>query len=204
MSREPAISRDDRVRAVLTAPASSQDAAALLAEVEAALAAIDDEVKATRQRALDPLTSSADAEAARAELERVDFDKERLAAQVAALAGRARTLRESEQADAKAAERSAALKERDELAEVIRTRYPELAAELADIASRIVASDARVQAATAGGLKREASAEAVARGCAPNFALHGGSPIGRISEIRLPALDASAPAIWPPRNVMFG
>mgnify|MGYP000896417026 CR=1 FL=1 len=72
---------------------------------------------------------------------------------------------ESDQSKARAAERDAILAERDALAGRLAQRWPEIEREVVELLSAIKANDARMQAA----LIHEASAEAVARGCAGNF-----------------------------------
>lgn len=99
--------------------------------------------------------------------------------------------RESDKRASIEAERTAAVNERNAVAERIRKEWPVMADQIVSLFESIEASDARLAACGS----QEPSAEAVARGCAANFYDHG-MPIKRLTKIQLPELD-SVNLAWP-------
>lgn len=105
----------------------------------------------------------------------------------------------SEKAANLQAERKRVIAERDQLAERLLNEWPVIEAKIVDLLSAVVANDQLLLAHRL----PEISAEAVARGCPGNFR-HGVVPIGRLTEILLPAFDGkSIDRAWPraPRRV---
>lgn len=190
-------SLDERVIAALTTASSSGSLTALAAEVAAERRAL--EVTATKAKAesLNPLVSDDKAAAARQRYEASSLQLERLVAQETGLIDALASAEDEEAGAARAAEREAALKERDDLAAEVRTRYPALAAELADLAGRLVANNGRVIAATATDRKAPELAEALGRG----FATHELDSVQRITQLSLPGVGRHDAPIWPPRQL---
>jgi chromosome segregation ATPase len=138
------VARDDRVRAVLTAAVTSEEAAAVLAETTAAAVALDGAIAAVRQRALDPAAAAAAASEARAERDRLNFDRERVGAQLDALKRRLDDLREAEDLASAGVEYQAAKVDRDQLIIRLKDRYPAIVAELVELFEALDANDARL------------------------------------------------------------
>ena len=146
---------------------------------------------------------SASAEAVNFRLAESDRDEaakraERASRNAAALDGaiveletKLRVRRESDNRASIEAERTAAVNERNAVAERIRKEWPVMAGQIVSLFESIEASDARLAACGS----KEPSAEAVARGCAANFYDHG-YPIKRLTKIQLPELD-SVNLAWP-------
>ena len=115
-----------------------------------------------------------------------------LAAEIEALAAKLLAKRSSEATKAREAERAAILVERDELGERLGSEWPTLEASMIELFTAIKANDARMAAA---GI-RDASAEAVARGCPGTFRDASGE-WRRLTEIKLPQFRAGAYLAWP-------
>lgn len=136
---------DNRIAAALAGNPASGDLAQLAEDAAKALAdarAVHDEAK---RRALDPKTLADDATAARREMEDARFRQERLSNALAELNDRLTRAVEAERA-AEAAERLDAAEARQRMAaDLLRDRYPILAAEIADILAECRAADQDVQ-----------------------------------------------------------
>lgn len=102
-----------------------------------------------------------------------------------------RARRESDNRVSIEAERTAAVNERNAIAERIRKEWPLIAGAIVALFESIEASDARLAACGS----KEPSAEAVARGCAANF-YDGGMPIKRLTKMQVPEIGSHNLA-WP-------
>ena len=173
---------DAKIASALREVGTSKAVEAVLADTKNAAAALDAEIASARVDAMSPLLDKDAVTGARRMLDDATFSRDRLTVALTALADRAENLREQERQDAEATERAAALKERDELAEVIAGDGPDLIRRLAALVRDIEASDSRLRAA---GLPTE-SAEAKARGFSGNGQWNGGGLATRFRNINLP------------------
>lgn len=176
----------DRIAAALRNGTVADDVERLLPEARQAEVIADAEIAAARADSMSPLATAAVVAKARQTVADATFNKERLEVAITALVERVEHLRERDLQDAAAAEREAALKERDELAEVIADEMPDLIRRYAAMVRDIEASDARLNAI---GLIHE-SAESKARG----YSSHGqwqnnAGQVVRLRDVRLPLFD---------------
>lgn len=184
----------ERVAAVVGDSGRLADVLALLDECRAAQATATCEAAAARQRSLDPDLTPAEAREVREIGEDREHDGRRYARWIEQLEARKAAIEATEKAAATRAEYEAAMAERDQLAADIREHYPRICAELEALQDRIVASDARCEAAKppAGKLKLE-SAEMIAREMRRLDALKDGSAAKRLIQVELPDLIEPRP-----------
>ena len=126
---------------------SSSDLAALKERGRAAAAGASLRAADLRSRALDPALPQKDVTVARSEADAAAFDVERLNAAADAISDRWLKRRADEAADDRQASFDAVKAERDLLVEKIKTRYPQLAREMADLCKELIAISMKVQAA---------------------------------------------------------
>jgi hypothetical protein len=137
----------DRIARALEAPG------VLAAEMAALIEELDRELTKTRQagaeartKARDPLTAEHEVTAARMQENDASFRMERLTTAVDRLKQRHEHAVAHEKEMARKAEVAEAEKERDQLAEELKERYPVLARELADLLGRIKTNNERCRA----------------------------------------------------------
>ncbi|WP_066277143.1 hypothetical protein [Blastomonas sp. CCH1-A6] len=194
------------------ASALSQDArAATVADLIDELAAQIDATKAEHDR-LDAISKSAtasedEAEAAADEVTKLARRMVRLEAKREQLRARHADLLASDRRKAATDRHTAAKARRDELVADLRREVPGLLDKLVEFLVRIEASEAECQGLgnPGYGLEMLESAEALARGCASHWRNGFGSPITRLTQMRIPEFDASTGArnLWPvPHNPM--
>ena len=197
------IDLDARIAAAFSDGITSPEIAGLIKETQAASLSAEERAEAARARALDPILSSQEVDAARRAMEDARFRQKRLSNAVIKLDERlAQVLAEEEDQRRQIAYDEAQV-ERDKLAAELTDIYPAFAQRLAELLPRIVANDQeidRINAALPSGAARLPVAELVARGL-PSFLWDGMSNIPRVTqELRLPAFRFSLhePYAWPP------
>ena len=137
----------EQVRAALREDRTSDQVKALLEELQHEVERIRTDLVAAKARAVDPLISDAEADAARRLHHDLGFEEERATASVARL-----KLRLAEVERAEAAERGrlayeAAVAERDACAALIRDEYPKHADAIVTILQRVMACNEQITAA---------------------------------------------------------
>jgi hypothetical protein len=183
----------NRISRALEQPGiSAAEIASLISEIEADLVLTRAAGDEARARARDPLTAEHEVTAARMQETDASFRIERLTTALDRLKQRHEFTVAREKELARQAEVAAAEKDRDQLAEELRRRYPVLARELADLLGRIKASDERCRH------HHLPLVEHVARGMRA-------SDSGYLTAmVRLPPFDFQAQglgaSIWPPRE----
>ena len=131
-----------RIAAALAAAEPQPDAlASLIAEAEAALASAKDELAAARARALDPLAAASQVAGARGDMFEAEFRADRLTVALDHLRRSTRPRSSASGTPSASAEIARVTAERDQLAEDLKARYPALVAELAELLTRIRASN---------------------------------------------------------------
>lgn len=182
-----------------------------LADVETTIGDVETEIDATearlageQARSIDPALSTPEAREARNAVADLEHDLRRLSASLELLRARRQAILDDDSYEKRRARYEAARAERDDLAEHIRVRYPELALELAELAERIIASDAECAAVSNDrprGAPELASAEQLARGYAGLGSWFSAriEPVTRLIDIQLPLLNAPG-NLWPVRG----
>lgn len=188
------------------AAALSQDArAATVSDLIDELSAQIDATKAEHDR-LDSVSKSAtvsedEAEAAADEVAKLARRVVRLEAKREQLRARHADLLASDRRKAATDRHAAAKARRDELVADLQREVPGLLDKLVEFLERIEASEAECQGLgnPGYGLETLESAEALARGCGSHWRNGVGTPIMRLTQIRLPEFDASTGArtLWP-------
>jgi hypothetical protein len=200
---EIAMTLDKRIAGAFNGGAASADFAPLIKEVEAAVVSAESRAQNARARALDPALSAADATAARREMEDASFQRDRYQEAVTRLDERHREVKADEEQACQQLAYDAAMVERDKLAKELAQTYPALAAQLAQLMSRIDANDHTIERINrkALPLRMESlvGAELIARDL--RSFLDGAHNIPRLTEqLRLPAFkydDTHNPYTWP-------
>ena len=172
---------------------ASADLAALLEEVDLAIAAMEIEQK----KSIDPLASP-DAANAWKVVEHAAFVRDRLLRLKPCLEQRLQEVQAEEDLTYWHADHDVIKANRDELAAELRELYPPAAAKIADLFSRLRAFDAELsrlhQARPAGVSEHLLSPELVARGI-ESFTINSRS---LIDEVKLPAFEPGQSQVWPP------
>lgn len=188
---------DARVRSALAdTDALPVDLSRLADEAQRALQAADRAATEARDRLLDPRATDDALAAAKAAAEAAALTRDRMERAAAALGDRAGE-RRAEIAEAKRKKDHAAIvAERDEIAELIKTRYPGLATQLVAIASRLRSNNDEIRRARRDRLGAPIeSADAVARG-------RGDEHWPDLDRgLRLPGIKASETPAWPPAGL---
>ena len=191
---------EQRIAKMLAADdARSCDLTTLIAETEAAAAAADETAKTEREKALDPALSP-DPRKARTAMEDAEFTAARLRTVLPRLQARCKELQEQEHAAAWKMDFNNVKAQRDQVAEMLRERYPLLVNELAALMACITPLDAEItrvnSSAPYGDYPRLRTVELTARNLErleqPNVSI----PL----ELRLPYLDRKDGPLhaWPP------
>lgn len=202
---------EDHIAIILQSEASSSAVSEVLAQAEAELKDIDTRRAEAKARSLDPLSGPAAVKKARADLDELAFRTDRLGVAVERLKEQLTAARAREAETDRRAAYALARAERDAAADQLRTRYPILADELAEILSRVIKADAdvaRVNANRPAGEEHLQAVEQVARGILPNGMFIGldGSSTSFMGQhltkaVRLPAFEATNRGrVWPPSN----
>ena len=182
-------SLDKRINAALRSAARLADVESVIGDVETEIAATTKRFDAETARSVDPALTTPEAREARNNAADLEHDIRRLNASLGMLQEtRDRLISEGKEAERKARYEAAKAK-RDALAVHIRTRYPEIAMELLDMARQIAESDAECKAVN----PSLDSAEYLARECGYYWRSDGTSstPVDRIGDIKLPLLGQS-------------
>jgi hypothetical protein len=158
----------DRIADVLAGEASVDEVTEVITSAEHERDHLNAEREKARAVAFDPLTKSDVVEAARRVGSAADWALARLDVALDQLrAKHEAAVTHAEQAT-RAAHHAEVTTERDALADELRERYPALAGELADLLTRVRASNERVEAVNRSGGPWIDPVETVARGIAPN------------------------------------
>lgn len=184
-----------RIADALSSDLSSGDLSELIEEVETAAAEADAAVEEARARAIDPTVL--DPEAREIALA-TEFDRDRLRAAIPRLQERLKSTQDREYYQRWRVDYEVVKAARDTLADEFRTEYPAIVGKLADLLTRMAASDREVMriniAAPSGANLHLLEAELEARALA-NFSTSSPSIAG---ELRLPDFDRSTGLRWPP------
>lgn len=140
----------EQIRAALREPRTSDQIKALIGEQQHDVERIRTDLSAAKAKAVDPIISDAEADAARRLHHDLGFEEERATASVARL-----KLKLAEVERAEAAERGrlayeAAVAERDACAALIRDEYPKHAAAIVEMLKRVMACNEQIRAANPG------------------------------------------------------
>lgn len=198
-------SLEQRINAALRSAARLKDVEAVIADVETEIGATQSKLDAENARSIDPALTTPQAREARNNAADLEHDIRRLNASLGMLQEkRDKIVAETEEAR-RQAHYEAVKAERDDLARHIRSRYPEIALELLNLARRIQKSDADCEAV------RLLGAEYTARettACGWEMS-KGGGALMRITDLTIPLLgrpgyylpishgfDGSPSAIW--------
>lgn len=199
-------SLDNRINAALRSAARLKDVETVICDVKAEIAATTVKFDGETARSVDPSLTTPQAREARNNAADLEHDIRRLNASLSLLEEKRAKLIE----DAKEAERrseyDSAKAERDDLAALIRTRYPALALELVNIVQRIDASNAQVKAANyclPDHAKPLIPAEDIARGHI-GYSWNSGGPIHKLGDIILPLLHTAGAYLPIQRNITTG
>lgn len=182
---------ENRITSALRDASRLTDVQSVIAEVEAETTRMQDMHASEVARSIDPSLTTPAAREARNNAADYEHDVRRLRASHELLSKRRQAILDDESYAQRVQRYDAAVKERDDLAAVIRDRYPQIAMEILDIVIRIKASDATCSAVNQDrprGRPALESAEALARGVPSNFYSAGG-PITKLEKARLPFLD---------------
>lgn len=178
-----------RISSALHESSRLADVEALSAEVEKEITETGERHESEVARSIDPALTTPQAREARDNSADLEHDLRRLNASLDMLRARRQKILDDESYARRRERYAAAKRERDEVACLIRTRYPALAAELASMAECIFKSDAECAAANADRPRGEpllVSAEQLARDCGLTWP--GGGPVLRIGEMHVPLL----------------
>jgi chromosome segregation ATPase len=195
----------DRIIDALTTDVTAKQAEALLGEVAAERSRLSAARREAEATAYNPRTRTAEAEAARAELERLAFAEKRLGMAVEELEERLGELRAEEAEVARAKAYDEAVAARDAMAAELAEAYPEYCDHLVNLIGRVAVCDAqiaRVNQNRPEGRPWITGAEATVRGL-DGLYRSGPTIVGRLVDtVRLPALDGGKQAaqrpLWPP------
>ena len=171
--------------------------AILVTEVESAIVAAEETAELEREKALDPVASP-DAAKAREAMQMAEFSRDRLRTALPRLQERLEQLQAEEYLARWRGDYETLKDERDELANELRTIYPELETKITDLFTRIATNDAELsglhQARPAGVALHLFGAELVARDL-ERFTTREPS-IAR--ELKLPTFAPGQRLAWPP------
>lgn len=137
--------------------------------------------------------STQERDEAAASAARAGRDVVALSAAIDALSAKLDAKRASASRKAREDERAAALAERDALAQIIATEWPEIEARIIELLSMVQNSDARMKSLQI----YEHSAEAVARGLASGNSVSPRVPVRRLTETKLPSFADPHQLAWP-------
>jgi hypothetical protein len=194
---------NDRIVAAFAEGASSDEIEILTRDVEAAAITADDVALRAKDRALDPTQPAANVATARREMEDAVFRRDRLQVAVKRLGQRLLEVRAAEENHRRQRDYEKALVERDKLAQELTRLYPQAAATLADLMTRIDASDREIEFINSrlpAGAERILIAELSARGMVW-FGRNSEAP-SIVRDLRLPAFhfDQHASYTWPRKD----
>ncbi|GLT02998.1 hypothetical protein GCM10007897_44360 [Sphingobium jiangsuense] len=192
------MSLEKRITSALRSSSRLKDVEGVIAEVKDAMANAAEDQAVEEARSIDPALSTAEAREARNNAADLAHDVRRLEASLGQLRERRQAIQDDESYEQRRQRFAAAKAERDELAALIRARYPVLAMELLEMVRRIEANDAEiveVNKARPRGEKSLLSAEHVARGL-PGYTWRNMEPVTRLADATLPIM--SGPGVYLP------
>jgi Sec-independent protein translocase protein TatA len=176
--------------------------AALIADVDAAVASAADAAESARSRAPDPTLPALDVAAARKEADDWLFGRDRLREAARRLGQRLTEVKRAEEQERLRQEYERVRSARDKLAAELAEMYPDIEKRLSDLIGRIAANDREIAWVNSGrvpeGEKRLLSAELVARGLA-GFVRNAVQTPSIVEELQLPRFqsDACDAYAWP-------
>jgi hypothetical protein len=199
----PVANLDDRIAAAFVEGARSDDFASLIRDAEAAAITADDVALRARDRALDPAQPAANVATARREMDDAVFRRDRLQVAVKRLGERLLVVRAAEENHRRQLAYEKAIAVRDKLAQELASVYPPIAAQLAELMSRIDASDRELEYINSrlpAGAERILVVELTARGMLW-FGRNSEVP-SIVNDLRLPAFhfDQRASYSWPRKD----
>jgi hypothetical protein len=184
---------------------ASSDLAALITEVEVAVAAADEAAITAREQALDPIVMP-DPAKARVAMEAAAFNRDRLRTVLPRLQQHFRKVCSREEYSHWVAQYEQTKAKRDAAAEELRTIYPEIVTKLTDLLLRIEVIDREVErvrsakpfdAKEANGDGRWLlETELTARGL-DHFGVHD---LKILKDLALPSFTEAAKLVWPPHR----
>jgi len=183
----------ERIQANLGPHARAADIEALLIDVEAAIASAEQDRSAQHAIAIAASSDDATADAASDAEARSARQLVRLRAQVEQLTARRAEIAASDRRREEAAHKQEAIQRRDALVADLAERWPVIEAEIVALLQRITDSDDEMKA-----YEPSSSAEYLARGL--SGWRHNGSPVERLTAIRLPSFADHPWTAWPQRN----
>jgi hypothetical protein len=194
---------DERIAAAFGEGSKSDDFATLIQDAEAAAIAADDVALRAKDRALDPAQPAVEVTTARREADDAAFKRDRLQMAVKRLRERLLVVRAAEENHRRQRDYDKAIVERDKLAQELTRVYPQAAATLADLMTRIEASDrdlAVINSRLPEGAERILAVELTARGMIW-FGRNSEAP-SIVRDLRLPAFhfDQHAAYTWPGKD----
>lgn len=198
----PFANLDDRITAAFAEGAKSSDFASLIRDAEAAAITADDVALRAKDRALDPAQPAVEVATARREMDDAAFRRDRLQVAVKRLGERLRAVRAAEENRRRQLVYDKVKLVRDGLAQELARVYPPVATQLADLMSRIDASDREIEYINSHSLPEGAErilvAELSARGMM-GFVRNSVEALSITRDLRLPAFhfDQHAPYAWP-------
>jgi hypothetical protein len=186
---------DDEIRRAFGDGVSSDAIVALIAAVERAARAANQQAEVARESALDPARSRDGVREARRQADDAEFERDRLQAALEKLRARLVVVKADEQNAQRLRTYEAAETERDQLAQQLRECYPAASEKLAELLAAISANDATIERVN-NALPRERgrllSAELVARDL-PGWVQNAQPTTTRLTqEVRLPAFHLRA------------
>lgn len=185
---------DERIATAFTPDARSEDFASLIADVEKAAKAADTTAAAARERALDPTIAAAEVDHARSEMDNSVFRSDRLNVAVKRLRDRHKQVAAAEENQRRQLEYDRVVLARDELVKELGDVYPQAAAKLADLMSRVAANDREIETTKLpNGAGRILESELVARGL-EGFVQDGIEALSLVRELRIPNWEHSVHA----------
>lgn len=183
---------ENRITAALRSSSRIKDVESTISDVGTEIGATQIKFDHEQARSIDPALTTPQAREARNNAADLEHDIRRLNASLDLLKVRRQTILDDESYAKRVARYEAAKAERNDLARHIRTRYPAIGLELAELAKRIAASDVECEAASRDRPRDEPvlqSAEHLARECGYYWEMQkGGSPVVRIGDIMFPLL----------------
>ena len=137
----------EQVRGALREDRTSDQVKALIEELQHEVERIRTDLTAAKAKAVDPIISDAEADAARRLHHDLGFEEERATASVTRLKLKLREVEEAERKERVRVLYEAALKERDLCAALIRDEYPKHADAIVKILKRVMACNEQIKAA---------------------------------------------------------
>lgn len=181
---------ETRITAALRDSSRLKDVETTISDVTREIASTQKRCDQQTARSIDPALTTPQAREARNNAADLEHDVRRLNASLDLLKARHQAILDDESYARRVARYDAAEKERDDLVQIIRERYPLIVLELLDLVNRIVANDAECQAVNRDRPRDKpglASSEVIGRDVPANFYwANGAGPVIRLENMTLP------------------